>query len=203
MPCRGPISQASFVDQNRQGERTRFRCKLAPRLFLLPIRQAAGEMQHFARRKPRSTGPPRLPARSTARKTVKVIASADRSTDDVRGPSCLPGPGRWSSPNHRNRPKNRMGLITPTSRFRYLWVGVIFFGREGSTVNHRPCPRPQTPQVRFGHVVALLLLTGAMSGGCRSADRPMIQAGQPSPPALTIRAKMMSQRSGRNRRSEP
>lgn len=55
-------------------------------------------------------------------------------------------------------------------------------------MNHWICPRPQTPRVRFGIVAVVSLLAGAMSSGCTSVDRRMVQDGQASPSALTVRA---------------
>jgi hypothetical protein len=51
---------------------------------------------------------------------------------------------------------------------------------------------PQTPRIRFGLIVAISLFAGAITGGCSTVDRPMVQAGsepaQRPCSAVTVRA---------------
>ena len=57
---------------------------------------------------------------------------------------------------------------------------------------HRLYARLQTLRLRFGLIAAIPLFAGAMSGGCSTVDRPMVQpasgAAQLSPAAVTVRA---------------
>jgi hypothetical protein len=90
--------------------------------------------------------------------------------------------------HQRTAPKKRVGLITPTWRFKHLRVGVFLFRTE-FVVEHRLSGQPQ---VRFGRIAVVSLIAGAMSAGCSMFDRPMaqpaIEAAQSTPSATTVRA---------------